>query len=169
MGHITFITGGQRSGKSSFAQQLAEQKSDNPVYLATARVWDNDFKERIKRHQDDRGEQWDTIEEPVNISKHNLSGRTILLDCITLWLTNIFHDNDYQWEIALHTAKKEWQKFIKQDFELIVVSNEVGMSLHAGTDMARKFTDLQGFINQFIASLSDEVYLMVSGIPVKIK
>ncbi|MGL4328206.1 MAG: bifunctional adenosylcobinamide kinase/adenosylcobinamide-phosphate guanylyltransferase, partial [Tannerellaceae bacterium] len=93
MKEIIFVTGGQRSGKSRYAQSLAESMSDKPVYLATARRWDEDFENRIRRHQADRGEQWETIEKDKEISSLDLSGKTVLLDCITLWLTNIFHDN----------------------------------------------------------------------------
>jgi adenosylcobinamide kinase/adenosylcobinamide-phosphate guanylyltransferase len=169
MAEIIFITGGQRSGKSRYAQQLAEEKSANPVYLATARVWDSDFKERIKRHQTDRGNLWTTIEEEKQISKLDLKGKTVLLDCITLWLTNIFHDNEYKVEETLTQAKEEWTRFIQQDFTLVVVSNELGMGIIPENEASRKFTDLQGWMNQYIASLANTVYLMVSGIPVKIK
>ncbi|MDO5663823.1 MAG: bifunctional adenosylcobinamide kinase/adenosylcobinamide-phosphate guanylyltransferase [Bacteroidia bacterium] len=169
MRKIIFITGGQRSGKSSFAQGLAESLSANPCYLATARHWDEDFKERIRRHQADRGDMWTTLEEEKLLSNHNLNGKTVLMDCVTLWLTNIFHDNEYKLNLSLDEAKREWSKFIEQDFTLIVVSNEIGMSLHASNEMSRHFTDLQGWMNQHIATTADEVYFIVSGIPVKIK
>lgn len=169
MAEITFITGGQRSGKSSFAQRLAEEKSKLPIYLATARIWDDDFKLRVERHRSDRGDNWQTIEEEFQISKHDLSGKTVLLDCITLWLTNIFYDSKNDIDQSLELAKKEWDKFIKQNFNLIVVSNEVGMGVHPINEVARKFADLQGWMNQYIAKSANNVYLMVSGIPVKIK
>ena len=169
MAVITFITGGQRSGKSSFAQQLAETNSSSPVYLATSRIWDDDFKQRVKRHQSDRGKQWTTIEEDKHLSALKLDSKTVLLDCITLWLTNIFYDNQNDVEISLNEAKTEWDALIKQDFNLIVVSNELGMGIHAENELARKFTDLQGWINQYIARSAHKVYLMVSGIPVLIK
>ena len=169
MGEIIFITGGTRSGKSSFAIKLAEQNSDSPVYLATARIWDDDFKERVKRHQDDRDKKWHTIEEEKSIDKLNIGGKTVVLDCITLWLTNIFHDNQYNLDKSLAEAKKIWDNFIQQDFELIAVSNEIGLSIHPENKTARKFTDLQGFMNQYIASCSVHAYLVVSGIPIKIK
>ncbi|OJV87992.1 MAG: adenosylcobinamide kinase/adenosylcobinamide phosphate guanyltransferase [Bacteroidia bacterium 44-10] len=169
MREIIFITGGQRSGKSRFAQELAEYSSANPLYLATARRWDDDFEQRIRRHQTDRGEQWETIEEEKRLSSLSLDGRTVLLDCITLWLTNIFHDNGYKLEIALEEAKREWNALIQQDFRLIVVSNEIGMGLHAPDESSRHFTDLQGWINQHIAASADKVYLMISGIPLQIK
>ena len=169
MARITFITGGARSGKSRFAQQLAEQRSQTPIYLATARIWDDDFAERINRHKSDRGAHWTTVEEEKQLSKHDLFGKTVVLDCITLWLTNIFHDHLFHMKEASREAKEEWIKFIEQDMDLIVVSNELGMGIHPENESARKFVDLQGRINQFIASSANEVFLMVSGIPMKVK
>jgi adenosylcobinamide kinase / adenosylcobinamide-phosphate guanylyltransferase len=166
---IIFITGGQRSGKSRYAQQLAESFTDKPVYLATSRIWDDEFKARVQRHQHDRGDNWETIEEERQLSKLDLEGRVVLLDCITLWLTNIFYDNQYQVDISLEEAKREWQQFTDQDFTLIVVSNELGMGVVAENEASRKFTDLQGWMNQHIAAMADEVFLMVSGIPMKVK
>jgi adenosylcobinamide kinase/adenosylcobinamide-phosphate guanylyltransferase len=169
MANIIFITGGQRSGKSNYAQRLAEELSAVPVYLATARVWDTDFKDRITRHQADRGEQWTTIEEEKHLSKHSFQNKTVVLDCITLWLTNFYHDTGYDHENALAQAKKEWDAFIKQDFTLIVISNELGMGVHPPDEKARKFADIQGWMNQHIAQQANKVVLMVSGIPMTIK
>lgn len=169
MAMITFITGGARSGKSRFAQQLAEQRSEHPVYLATARVWDDDFAARIRRHQSDRDQRWQTVEEEKWLSKHEFSNRTVVLDCVTLWLTNFFYDNGSESEITLEEAKREWNAFIAQEMDLIVVSNELGMGVHPENEVARKFADLQGWMNQFIAQGAGEVYLMVSGIAVKVK
>ncbi|MEN8122153.1 MAG: bifunctional adenosylcobinamide kinase/adenosylcobinamide-phosphate guanylyltransferase [Bacteroidota bacterium] len=169
MKHIIFITGGQRSGKSNYAQKLAESQSENPIYLATARKWDKDFEARIERHQNDRNNQWHTIEEEKELGKLKLEGKTLVLDCITLWLTNIYHDNQFDLEISLEYAKKQWEQFVNQGFNLIVVSNELGMGVHPENEVARKFADLQGWMNQFIAKSSDDVYLMVSGIPMQVK
>ncbi len=166
--HITFITGGQRSGKSSYAQKLAEGQSKAPIYLATSRIWDEDFRQRVERHQNDRGSQWTTIEEEKQLSKLRFEGKTVLLDCITLWLTNIFYDNNNNVEKSLQEAKAEWDAFVNQDFKLIVVSNELGMGVHPENEIARKFADLQGWMNQYIAKKADEVILMVSGIPLEI-
>ncbi|MGL6179087.1 MAG: bifunctional adenosylcobinamide kinase/adenosylcobinamide-phosphate guanylyltransferase [Tannerellaceae bacterium] len=169
MKEIIFVTGGQRSGKSRYAQSLAESMADKPVYLATARRWDEDFENRIRRHQADRGEQWETIEKDKEISSLDLSGKTVLLDCITLWLTNIFHDNGYDLNKSVEEAKAEWSKFADQDFRLIVVSNEIGMCLHAPDEVSRHFTDLQGWVNQHIATHADKVVAMISGIPLQLK
>lgn len=169
MRKITFVTGGQRSGKSGYAQSLAESLSERPIYMATARHWDADFDARIRRHQDDRGDRWTTLEEEVQLSAHDLAGQVVMLDCITLWLTNIFTDHGFDTNVALDIAKSEWLRFIDQDFRLIVVSNEIGMGTHALDESARHFADLQGWMNQFVARHADEVVFMVSGIPVAIK
>ncbi|MCK9618160.1 MAG: bifunctional adenosylcobinamide kinase/adenosylcobinamide-phosphate guanylyltransferase [Lentimicrobiaceae bacterium] len=169
MAQITFITGGTRSGKSSFAQKMAEAGSKNPVYLATARVWDENFRRRIKRHQNDRGPHWVNIEQEKVLSACDVEGQTVLLDCITLWLTNIFFDNQFDADRSLEEAKSEWDRFVQKEMNLIVVSNELGMGVHPVEESARKFADLQGWMNQYIAQQSGEVFLMISGIPVKIK
>jgi adenosylcobinamide kinase/adenosylcobinamide-phosphate guanylyltransferase len=169
MAKVIFITGGQRSGKSRFAMQKALELTEQPVYIATSRIWDDDFKNRVDRHKRDRTENWINIEEEKELSKHNLTGKTIVLDCITLWLTNFFSDNNFDVDKSLEEAKKEWDKFIDQDFTAFVISNEIGMGVHAETEGARKFTDLQGWMNQYIAKQADEVLLMVSGLPIKVK
>jgi len=166
---IILITGGQRSGKSSYAQKLAEAKSANPVYLATARIWDEDFRKRIDRHKADRGPHWNNLEEEKQLSRFDLAKKVVVLDCITLWLTNMFHDSDYDLETTLNKAKSEWGRFANQDFTLIVVSNEIGMGVHAEHESARKFADLQGWMNQHIARTANEVILMVAGIPLIVK
>jgi adenosylcobinamide kinase/adenosylcobinamide-phosphate guanylyltransferase len=166
---LIFITGGERSGKSAFAQKLALSLSASPVYLATAKVWDSDFANRIERHKNERNKQWTTIEEEINISRHDLDGKVVVVDCITLWLTNIFAEQNYDCDKSVAKAQNEWQQLTNKDFTLIAVTNEIGMSLHAETESGRKFVELQGIINQYIAKKANEVYLMVSGISVKIK
>ncbi len=169
MKEIILITGGQRSGKSRYGQEMAEGKTRHPIYLATARVWDEDFKNRIKRHQQDRGDGWQTLEKEKHLGELDLNGKVVLMDCVTLWLTSIFHDNDFDLDKSLDEAKKDWTKFIENDFQLIVISNELGMGVHGESPVSRKFADLQGWMNQHIAAQADQVLLMVSGIPVKIK
>lgn len=169
MRKIIYITGGQRSGKSRLAQRMAEELSSDPIYLATARVWDEEFEKRIERHKTDRGEHWGCIEELINISKHDLTGKVVLMDCVTLWLTNIFTENDFKVQSSLEFARKEWNSFIQQDFTVIVVSNEIGLGVIPAEAGTRSFVDLQGWTNQHIASTSDEAYLTCSGIPIRIK
>ena len=167
---IYLITGGERSGKSSYAQNLALQLSNSPIYVATARKWDADFQNRIDRHQQERDERWTNIEEEKYLSKIDFTGKVALIDCVTLWLTNFFTDHQYDVNLSLEEAKKEFLSIANQEnATLIIVTNEIGMGVHAETHIGRKFTELQGWMNQFLASNADEVLLMVSGIPVKIK
>lgn len=166
---IIYISGGQRSGKSAFAQSLAEKLSETPIYLATARIWDDDFRDRVKKHQKARNDRWTTIEEEKSLSNIKVSGSTVLMDCVTLWLTNIFFDNRYDLSSSLEEAKREWASFTNQTFTLIVVSNELGMGIHPIDENTRHFADLHGEINQYISSMANEAYLLVSGRPLQLK
>ena len=172
MKRIILITGGQRSGKSSKAEELALSLSENPVYMATAHIWDEEFRERVRRHQERRGPQWTNIEEETALSKHDMTGRVVVIDCVTLWLTNFFFfffANDSSTERSLELAKAEFDKFTAADATYIFVTNEIGSGGVSDNAIQRKFTDLQGWMNQYIAQKADEVILMVSGIPIKIK
>ena len=168
MSRVILITGGQRSGKSEEAERLALSLSDHPVYLATAHVWDEEFRQRVERHQQRRGPQWTNIEEERRLSRHDLRGRVVLVDCITLWLTNIFFDLQ-DTEKALAEAKAEFDRLVAQDATFIFVTNEIGSGGVSTDAVQRQFTDLQGWMNQYVARRADEVLLMVSGIAVKIK
>ncbi len=162
------ITGGQRSGKSKKAEEIALSISDNPVYVATAHIWDEEFRERVKRHQERRGPQWTNIEEEKLLSRHDLTGRVAVIDCVTLWLTNFFFENNNVDE-TLMAVKEEFERFTKNDATYIFVTNEIGSGGVSDNAVQRQFTDLEGWMNQYIASRADEVILMVSGIAVKIK
>lgn len=166
---IYYITGGQRSGKSSFGQKLALSLSDNPVYLATSRHWDGEYEKRIDRHKADRDERWTNVEEEKYIGKLEFDQRVVLVDCVTLWLTNFFVDTKNDVDQSLQLAKSEFDGLTTQNSDFIFISNEIGMGTHAHTEIGRKFTDLQGWMNQFIAEKSDQAWLMVSGIPMKLK
>lgn len=166
---IHLITGGQRCGKSEYAEKLILQQSENPIYLATSRVWDEQHKKRIDAHKARRGEQWTNIEEEKQLSKHNFTNRYILLDCITLWLNNLFFDNGEEDEKTISEAKAELDAIFSQDCNWIIVSNELGLGGHPGNRMAMRFNDIQGTINQYIAKRADLVTLVVAGIPVEIK
>ncbi len=169
MKRIILITGGARSGKSGYAEKLALSLSDAPVYLATARIWDEEFRERVRRHQARRGPQWTNIEEEKQLSRHDLSGRVVLVDCLTLWATNFFFDLESDVDRALAALQEEFDRFTQQDATFIFVTNEIGMGGTSDNAIQRRFTDLQGWMNQYAAARADEVILMVSGIPVKIK
>lgn len=169
MKKIILITGGQRSGKSTKAEELALSLSSQPVYLATAHVWDDEFRERVKKHQERRGPEWTNIEEEIHLSKHDLTGRVVVIDCITLWLTNMFYQLDSEVDKTLSEAKKEFDAFTQHHATYIFVTNEIGLGGVSTNQLQRKFTDLQGWMNQYVAQKADEVILMVCGIAVKCK
>ena len=169
MAKIILITGGRRSGKSNYANNLGLQKADAPIFLATSRIWDDDHKKRIEKHRLHRSNKWTTIEEDKHLSGHQFDKQTVVLDCVTLWLTNIFYDNNNDIETSFNEATKELEAISNHDAEFIIISNEIGMGGHPDNMIQMKFADLQGWVNQYIAEMAEEVYLMVSGLPVKIK
>ena len=169
MSYIHLITGGERSGKSTYAESEALRLSGHPVYLATARVWDEEFRQRILRHQERRGPEWTNIEEDIRPSKHDFTGRVVLIDCITLWATNYFFDMQQDVDQALEALKKEFDTLIQQDATFIFVTNELGMGGMSESRTQRLFTQLQGWMNQYVAARADRVTLMVSGLPLTVK
>lgn len=171
MAKIILITGGQRSGKSQYAERLALSLSPTPVYMATSRIWDEEFKQRVKRHKERRGPEWTNIEETHFLSKKLPEGRVVLVDCLTLWTTNWFFDHQEQSiDQHLETLKSELDKLQQvKNSTIILVTNEIGMGGTSANTLQRRFTDLLGWVNQHAAALASEVTLMVSGIPVKIK
>ena len=169
MSYIHLITGGERSGKSTYAESEALRLSESPVYLATARVWDEEFRQRILRHQERRGPEWTSIEEDIRPSKHDFTGRVVLIDCITLWATNYFFDMQQDVDQALEALKKEFDTLVQQDATFIFVTNELGMGGMSESRTQRLFTQLQGWMNQYVAARADRVTLMVSGLPLTVK
>lgn len=164
MKKIILVTGGQRSGKSAFAERMAKQLSDSPVYMATAHVEDEEFRERVRIHQSRRGPEWTTIEEEKHLSRHRVEGRVVLVDCCTLWLTNFFSDAS-----PLSQIEAEFDRLTAQDATFIFVTNEIGMGGTSANEVQRRFTDMLGAFNQYVANRADEVYLLVSGISIQIK
>ncbi|MDL2252139.1 bifunctional adenosylcobinamide kinase/adenosylcobinamide-phosphate guanylyltransferase [Odoribacter sp. OttesenSCG-928-J03] len=169
MNKVIVITGGQRSGKSRFAEKMALSLSEQPVYLATSRIWDDEHRQRIEHHQANRGQEWQTIEEEKELSRHDFSGKTVLVDCVTLWATNFFFDLQSDVTSALEALKSEFEELTRQEATFIFVTNEIGMGEMSPNSIQRKFADLQGWFNQYMAAKADEVHLMVSGISLKIK
>ena len=172
MAKIILITGGQRSGKSQYAEQLALSLSPTPVYLATSRIWDEEFRQRVVRHQERRGPEWTNIEEPLHLCLPQLEGRVVLVDCLTLWSTNWFFDHqDWTTDEVLNVLKEELDKLshLSPETTIILVTNEIGMGGTSANALQRRFTDLLGWTNQHAAQLANEVVLMVSGMPVRVK
>ena len=171
MKRIILVTGGERSGKSTHAESLALHLSPTPIYIATAHIWDEEFRQRVQRHQCRRGSQWTNIEEEKFLSRHDVGERVVLIDCLTLWATNFVAATDElpDVEATLQILKTEIDQFTQQEATFIFVTNEIGMGGISSNVLQRRFTDLMGWLNQYVASLADEVILMVSGIPVTIK
>ena len=172
MGKLYFITGGARSGKSAFAEKLADGCAGKRAYIATAQALDAEMVERIEHHRKRRGVSWDTFEEPLAVDEliRKLSGRypVVLLDCLTLWLSNVIAHTDGD---GLVTSRSDELVAALRDFSgvCIAVSNEVGLGIVPDNPLARRFRDFAGMLNQKAAQAADEAYLMASGIPVKIK
>lgn len=166
---IYYISGGERSGKSAYAETLALSLSDKPKYIATSRIWDTQHKERIERHKQARVSTWITVEEEKDLARVITKNDVALIDCVTLWLTNFFMDHDSDVDLAFEEAKKAFLKLLNIEATLIIVSNEIGMGGHAETEIGRKFTELQGWMNQFIAKHADKATLIVSGLPLTLK
>lgn len=166
---ITMITGGARSGKSRYAAEQALALSPRPLHVATARIWDDEFRARIDRHRAERGPAWECLEEQKFVSRLPLGGRVCVIDCVTLWLTNFFVDEKADITRCLDAFRAEVDALEQQSGTFLVVTNEIGMGVHADTESGRKFTDLQGWANQYLAARAEKVVLMVSGVPVIIK
>ena len=169
---IYFITGGARSGKSSFAEKLAAEFDAKRAYIATAQALDGEMAARIEQHRKKRGNSWDTYEEPLAIAelvkKLNLAYQLILLDCLTLWLSNVMARADD--DDAVLSRSGELVSALKEfKGSCIVVSNEVGLGIVPDNPLARRFRDLAGIINQMMAQAADEVYFLAAGLPLKMK
>jgi adenosylcobinamide kinase / adenosylcobinamide-phosphate guanylyltransferase len=163
------ILGGARSGKSARAQALAEAASPHRLFVATAEALDVEMIDRIKRHQADRGEGWRTIEVPLDlvsvIQGEIIPGEFVLIDCLTLWLSNLFHhDRDIEQEtLALCDALRSSRA------QIALVSNEIGLGLVPETSLGRVFRDAQGRLNQKLAAVCDQVDFVAAGLPITLK
>jgi adenosylcobinamide kinase/adenosylcobinamide-phosphate guanylyltransferase len=169
---MIFITGGVRSGKSRFAQQMAKTFPGPKAYLATAQALDGEMKGRIARHKKSRPKAWRTLEEPVRIAEviqnEGDNCGLILLDCLTLWLSNLMMAGWGERKI-LGAADRFLKAARKVPCSFILVSNEVGMGIVPQNSAARSFRDLSGLIHQKVAREADEVYFLVGGLPWKMK
>jgi adenosylcobinamide kinase / adenosylcobinamide-phosphate guanylyltransferase len=171
-GSVTLVLGGVRSGKSRYAQQLAEQAS-RVVFVATAKITDDEMRAKIERHREDRPKDWLTVEEPLELAKvlveHEMDCEVIVVDCLTIFAANLMEavgeDNSaFEGRVeALCAALKAIQ------CNIVVVSNEVGSGVHPSHALGRRYRDLLGEINQRIARIADDVVLMVAGLPLALK
>ena len=185
MSKVILVTGGARSGKSNFAEKLCKEQNNNTAYIATSIPFDDEMKDRVRKQKESRTQNWKTYEIYKDIytiiddiSKEH---KTVILDCVTLLVNNLIFmheidiDNSTQYEID------ELEKYIKEQVEkllieikktnlyFVIVTNELGLGGVSINKLTRVYTDIVGRINQQIAAQSDEVYFVISGIPMKIK
>ncbi|WKY47426.1 bifunctional adenosylcobinamide kinase/adenosylcobinamide-phosphate guanylyltransferase [Eubacteriaceae bacterium ES3] len=184
MGKLIFVTGGARSGKSTFAEETAKAFNKEVAYIATAIAFDDGMKDRIKKHQAQRPSEWQTIEAYKDFEKLNndsafTEAQVLLFDCLTVMVTNNMLDQQVDYDNCTMETVGQIEDLIKQEVEkllevcqdktLVLVSNEVGMGLVPAYKLGSYFRDIAGRMNQLVAARADEVYFCVSGIPMKIK
>ena len=185
MGRLILVTGGARSGKSSFAEETVRGLGDNILYIATATAFDDEMKERIRRHRLQRPSNWETLEAYRDFERTlpgMMKGRdAVLLDCVTVMVSNIMLQNAMDWEkLSVEDINEVELEVVQQmgmllsivkeaDIPFILVTNELGMGVVPPYVLGRAIRDIAGRVNQQLARAADEVYLCVSGIPVKIK
>ncbi len=185
MGRLIVVTGGARSGKSSYAERLAKDSKCDVVYIATSIPFDEEMKARIKKHVAQRPKEWNTVEayKDIDVRLENEKNESVvfLLDCVTIMISNIMMETQMDWDKASEKEiddiedavklqiKKVLKTAEKKDAVFIMVTNELGMGIVPENRLSRVFRDIAGRVNQILATAADEVYLCVSGIPVKIK
>lgn len=169
-GKIIFILGGARSGKSEFACKLVK-KEKNVIFIATAEANDSEMEEKIKKHKRQRPQHWITCEEPVDadvcLQKYNDCKNTIIVDCLTLWVSNILMK--YKCKPARKKIKSFMDVLNSMRCDVIIVSNEVGMGIVPDNFISRLYRDILGELNLNVAKIADEVYYLIAGVPLKIK
>lgn len=167
------ITGGARSGKSQHALNTVASYGKRKIYLATAQPLDHEMQERIENHRRMRGKDWITIEEPLRVSRVlkeiGESCDVVILDCLTFWISNLLTNYETDQGGIINEIKKLAQSAREFKGTLVIVSNEVGMGIVPENRLSRQFRDLTGYANQKIAEIADEIIMMVSGIPLKVK
>lgn len=186
MSRLILVTGGARSGKSTFAEEKAKEFGKKVLYVATSKpIVDDEMLQRIARHRAQRPLQWETLEEYKNLDialVDIIRNKTaVLLDCITIMITNLMLEEGYDWDNLTRAKVEEIENSVGHQIErlislskmsevpFILVTNEVGMGVVPPSAMGRDFRDIAGRMNQILAKVADEVYFCVSGIPMKIK
>ncbi|MEH6449453.1 MAG: bifunctional adenosylcobinamide kinase/adenosylcobinamide-phosphate guanylyltransferase [Oleispira sp.] len=172
---VQLVLGGARSGKSRFAEQAAIESGKNVVYIATATVYDDEMQQRINRHINDRPNHWLTVEEPLLLAQvlkqHADKDTCLLVDCLTLWLTNVLMAEQASSEVkSLADYKKELLETLADlPGQVILVSNEVGQGIVPMGALSRRFVDEAGWLHQSIARIANKVTLVVAGLPMILK
>ena len=167
--HAVFVLGGARSGKSRFAESIVAATGLERHYVATGRAWDDEMRERIASHRADRGDLWTTHEEPLDLVRRlaaiDTGARAILVDCLTLWVTNLMMEGR---DIASEFAALA-DYLLSARARIVLVSNEVGLGIVPENRMAREFRDHAGRLHQMVAASAAEVYFVAAGLPLKMK
>nr|WP_312985637.1 bifunctional adenosylcobinamide kinase/adenosylcobinamide-phosphate guanylyltransferase [Clostridioides sp.] len=182
---IVLVTGGSRSGKSCLAESLCSGQNNSTAYIATSIPFDEEMADRVKKHREQRSSEWDTYEIYKDVHKEiQIIGskyRTVILDCITLLVNNLMFDYsldienmstdeiDKMKEYIYDQIEKLMAEIRNTDLYFVFVTNELGMGVMPDNKLSRIYTDIAGKVNQYIAKMSDEVFFVVSGIPMKIK
>ncbi|PLX87203.1 MAG: bifunctional adenosylcobinamide kinase/adenosylcobinamide-phosphate guanylyltransferase [Desulfuromonas sp.] len=173
MSRLIYVTGGARSGKSDYAQQLAEQQPGELLYIAPAEVLDAEMAERIELHRQARDARWALLEEPRQLAEMlpaAAQGKAaLLLDCVTIWLSNLYFHYGEDHGPVLTDVEDLLRVVTELPAPLYLVSNELGSGVVPENRMARHFRDLAGKVNQQLAAAADEAWLVVSGLPVRLK
>ena len=168
---LVLVLGGARSGKSTYAQRLAEKWWTSPLYLATAEALDTEMADRVQKHREQRGPRWGCAEEPLDIAKvvasHSPPTNGILVDCMTLWLTNVLLKEGS--ESVIRRKQELLLALQRRTTDIILVSNEVGMGIVPESALGREFRDLQGWLNQDLAKVADRVVFVAAGLPLALK
>ncbi|WP_455539753.1 bifunctional adenosylcobinamide kinase/adenosylcobinamide-phosphate guanylyltransferase [Terrisporobacter sp.] len=185
MSNIILVTGGARSGKSNFAESLCIRQNNETAYIATSIPFDEEMKSRVKKHQESRPKEWKTYEIYKDIytivEELNENHKTVIMDCVTLMVNNLMFTYGIEVDKATSKELDELEDYIKDqiiklmealkktDLYFVIVSNEVGMGIVPENKLSRIYADFIGRVNQLIAKYSDEVYFVVSGVPMKVK
>lgn len=185
MSNIILVTGGARSGKSNFAESLCRKQNNKTAYIATSIPFDEEMKSRVKKHQESRPQEWKTYEIYKDIytivEELDKNHQTVIMDCVTLMVNNLMFTYGIEVDQATSQELDELEEYIKDQIKklmealkktglyFVIVSNEVGMGIVPENKLSRIYADFVGRANQLIAKYSDEVYFVVSGIPMKVK
>lgn len=185
MSNIILVTGGARSGKSSFAESLCIKQNNKTAYIATSVAFDDEMKNRVKKHQESRPKEWKTYEIYKDIysivEALDKNHDTVIMDCVTLMVNNLMFTHGIEVDEASSEELNELENYIREQINklleavkktnlyFVIVTNEIGMGIVPENKLSRIYGDFVGRVNQLIASYSDEVYFVVSGIPMKVK
>ncbi|MBP2291179.1 bifunctional adenosylcobinamide kinase/adenosylcobinamide-phosphate guanylyltransferase [Azospirillum rugosum] len=166
---LTLVLGGARSGKSRHAESLIAAAPGPRVYIATAQIWDEEMADRVARHQQDRGPGWTTVEEPLDLPgtlrRHAVPGTNVLVDCLTLWLSNLMMADA---DIPARSAQL-LETLAAVEGRVVLVSNEVGLGIVPDNALARRFRDHAGRLHQDVAALAGRVVFVAAGLPMVLK